>query len=132
MHGHQWHDRNLLVIENVGNLVCPAVYDLGQNANVVALAVTEGEDKPLKYPVMFRKADLVVLTKADLLPHLPQVRLSAFQDAIARVMPSPKMILTSATTGEGIDEWIAWLRDQTNRAPEHSQYRVAANSSAHK
>ena len=62
---------DVLFIENVGNLVCPAVYDLGQAANVVALSVTEGEDKPLKYPVMFRKADLVLLTKIDLLPHLP-------------------------------------------------------------
>ena len=60
-----------LFIENVGNLVCPAIYDLGQAANVVALSVTEGEDKPLKYPVMFRRADLVLLTKIDLLPHLP-------------------------------------------------------------
>jgi hydrogenase nickel incorporation protein HypB len=126
LHGLGWHDRNLLFIENVGNLVCPAVYDLGQNANVVALAVTEGEDKPLKYPVMFRKADLVVLTKADLLPHLPHVRLSAFREAIARVMPSPKVILTSAVTGEGIDEWITWLHETTIRDPDRSHNRLAA------
>ena len=62
-----------LFIENVGNLVCPAIYDLGQDVNVVALSVTEGEDKPLKYPTMFRKADLVLLTKIDLLPQLPDV-----------------------------------------------------------
>ena len=68
------HDFEFLFIENVGNLVCPAMYDLGQIANVVVLSVTEGEDKPLKYPVMFRTADLVVLTKIDLLPHLPRER----------------------------------------------------------
>ena len=72
-----WNDADCLFIENVGNLVCPAIYDLGQRANVVALSVTEGEDKPLKYPVMFRAADLVVLTKIDLLPHLPDVRAEA-------------------------------------------------------
>jgi hydrogenase nickel incorporation protein HypB len=128
MHHHEWHDRNLLFIENVGNLVCPAVYDLGQTANVVALAVTEGEDKPLKYPVMFRKADLVVLTKTDLLPHLPQVRLSGFREAIARVMPSPKVILTSASTGEGIDEWITWLRRRTIQKPDNFHNQLDTNS----
>ena len=100
---------DLLFIENVGNLVCPAVYDLGQAVNVVALSVTEGDDKPLKYPVMFHKADLVVLTKVDLLEYLPQVDLAALEDALARTMPEPQVIRTSAMTGEGIDEWVAWL-----------------------
>lgn len=109
LHDLSLHGRNTLFIENVGNLVCPAIYDLGQAANVVALAVTEGEDKPLKYPVMFRKADLVVLTKADLLPHLPEVSLTAFQDALARVMPFPRMIVVSAKTGQGMEQWMAWL-----------------------
>jgi hydrogenase nickel incorporation protein HypB len=98
-----------LVIENVGNLVCPAVYDLGQAVNVVTLSVTEGEDKPLKYPVMFRKADLVVLTKVDLLPYLPGVRLSVVLDALARVMPEPAVLRVSATTGFGVDGWVEWL-----------------------
>jgi hydrogenase nickel incorporation protein HypB len=128
MHDLKWHDRNMLFIENVGNLVCPAVYDLGQTANVVALAVTEGEDKPLKYPVMFRKADLVVLTKADLSPHLPQVRLSGFRDAIARTMPSPKVILTSALTGEGIDEWISWLREISIQSSPRSYNQLSTDS----
>ncbi len=101
-------DLDALVVENVGNLVCPAVYDLGQHANVVALAVTEGEDKPLKYPVMFRKADLVVLTKCDLLPHL-EVDLAALEDALARSMPEPKLLRVSAKTGAGIDAWLEWL-----------------------
>ena len=98
-----------LFIENVGNLVCPAVYDLGQAFNVVVLAVTEGEDKPLKYPVMFRKADLVVVTKIDLLPHLPGVRMEALRDAIARVMPEPRIVMLSSTTGEKVGEWTRWL-----------------------
>lgn len=109
LHDLSWADSDLLFIENVGNLVCPAIYDLGQTINVVALSVTEGEDKPLKYPVMFRTADLVLLTKVDLLPHLPQIDVAAIQDALARTMPEPAMIRVSATTGEGIDEWLAWL-----------------------
>lgn len=100
-----------LFVENVGNLVCPAVYDLGQNVNVVALSVTEGEDKPLKYPTMFMKADLVLLTKVDLLIHL-DVKLSAIQDSIARVMPNPRMIAVSARDGLGIPQWREWLASQ--------------------
>jgi hydrogenase nickel incorporation protein HypB len=109
---HDWplHGPAYLFIENVGNLVCPAIYDLGQASNVVALSVTEGEDKPLKYPVMFRKADLVVLTKVDLLPHLPDVRVEAIEDALSRVMPAPALLRLSARTGEGMEEWVDWLR----------------------
>ncbi len=109
LHRFPWQDLDLLFIENVGNLVCPAVYDLGQAANVVALAVTEGEDKPLKYPVMFRKADLVVLTKVDLLPHLPGVDVGTIRDNLARVMPAPILIPVSALTGEGLGQWLGWL-----------------------
>ncbi len=101
-------DRDIFFIENVGNLVCPAIYDLGQAANVVALSVTEGEDKPLKYPVMFQRADLVLLTKIDLIPHL-DFDVSAVEDALARVMPNAAMLKVSAKTGEGIDAWLNWL-----------------------
>ena len=113
LHHFKLDDLDLLVIENVGNLVCPAVYDLGQALNVVALAVTEGEDKPLKYPTMFAKADLVLLTKTDLLPHLPNVRLEAVHDAISRVMPKPRIIQFSANDGTGVELWLDWL--QSNR-----------------
>jgi hydrogenase nickel incorporation protein HypB len=109
---------DVFVVENVGNLVCPAIYDLGQAANVVALSVTEGEDKPLKYPVMFRVADLVLLTKADLLPHLPDVDPERIRAALARVAPEPRLLVVSATTGEGIGEWVAWLRQQRAKLPE--------------
>jgi len=112
LHDTALDDVDLLFVENVGNLVCPAVYDVGAAVQVVALAVTEGEDKPLKYPVMFSKADLVLLTKTDLLPHLPRVSLEAITDALARVMPEPAWIPVSAESGEGIDRWVAWLRER--------------------
>jgi hydrogenase nickel incorporation protein HypB len=101
-------------IENVGNLVCPAVYDLGQAANVVVLSVTEGEDKPLKYPTMFARADLVLLTKMDLLPHLPFVHIPAILDALARVMPDPRVIALSPLGGDGVSEWLQWLTAARN------------------
>lgn len=100
---------DILAVENVGNLVCPAVYDLGQAANVVALSVTEGWDKPLKYPVMFMKTDLVLLTKIDLLPHLPGTKIEDYEDAVARVNPMPRVIRLSAHTGEGVAQWLEWI-----------------------
>jgi hydrogenase nickel incorporation protein HypB len=113
---HHWDDADcdVFFIENVGNLVCPAIYDLGQAANVVALSATEGPDKPLKYPVMFRAADLVLLTKSDLLPHLPDIDPERIRDALGRVMPEPRMLVVSATSGEGMDEWARWLRAARN------------------
>jgi hydrogenase nickel incorporation protein HypB len=99
---------DVLFLENVGNLVCPSLWDLGQAANVVALSVTEGEDKPLKYPPMFARADLVVLTKTDLLPHVP-VQLGRLEENVARVMPAAATMPISALTGSGIDGWIGWL-----------------------
>jgi hydrogenase nickel incorporation protein HypB len=118
LHELRWQDLDVFVIENVGNLVCPAIYDLGQAANVVALSVTEGEDKPLKYPVMFQRADLVLLTKMDLVPHL-DVDLGAIHDNLARVMPEPRVIAMSAKTGEGIEQWLAWLAEQRRARHEH-------------
>jgi len=115
LHHLPWNDLDYLFVENVGNLVCPAVYDLGQAANVVVLSVTEGEDKPLKYPVMFHKADLVLVSKIDLLPALPDVSLERIVDSLRQVMPDPRLIAVSARTGAGIDDWIAWLREQEPR-----------------
>jgi hydrogenase nickel incorporation protein HypB len=112
-HGHDDHPHahaeRLLFIENVGNLVCPALWDLGEAAKVVILSVTEGEDKPLKYPDMFAAARLMVLTKTDLLPHL---RFSV-ADCIAyarRVNPKIEVLQLSATSGEGMDAWLHWLQ----------------------
>jgi len=114
LHCFTLRDVEYLFIENVGNLVCPAVYDLGQALNVVALSVTEGEDKPLKYPTMFQRADLVLITKIDLLRHLPHVKIDKIYDAISRVMPSPRVIQVSALDDTGFEEWLAWL--ETKRA----------------
>ena len=110
LHRLPWRTLDYLFIENVGNLVCPAVYDLGQDVNVVALSVTEGEDKPLKYPTMFRKVDLVLLTKIDLLPHVSDISIETIAENLKVVMPEPAMLCVSAKTGAGIDQWIAWLR----------------------
>ena len=116
LHGAAWGELDALFIENVGNLVCPAVYDLGQAVNVVVLSVTEGEDKPLKYPVMFAKADLVLLSKVDLLQHLPDVNPNTVAENLAHVMPEPRLLSISATTGEGFDAWLGWL-DEHRAAP---------------
>lgn len=102
---------DLLFIENVGNLVCPATFDLGESLRVVLTAVTEGEDKPLKYSLMFRAADLVLINKADLLAHL-DFDLSLFLRRIDAVNPGVPRILTSARTGVGIDQWCDWLQSR--------------------
>jgi len=111
LHDIPWQKTDVFFIENVGNLVCPAIYDLGQAASVVVLSVTEGEDKPLKYPVMFKAVDLVLVAKCDLVPHL-DVDLSKIHDALSRVMPSPRAIEISARTGQGIDAFVAWLEEK--------------------
>ena len=121
LHHMSWSGLDYLFIENVGNLVCPAVYDLGEHASVVALSVTEGEDKPLKYPVMFRKADLVLLTKVDLLPHLPDVSVDRIWGALQHVMPQPQMLRFSSTTGEGVDGWAAWLEGRRAGASQRAR-----------
>ncbi len=99
---------DLLIIENVGNLVCPAEFDVGQHSRAMVYAVTEGEEKPLKYPVMFRTCDVVVINKIDLLPHL-DFDLDLFMANLAAVNPMARRIQVSARTGEGIDEWCDWL-----------------------
>ena len=99
----------LLFIENVGNLVCPAAFDLGEAAKVAILSVTEGEDKPLKYPDIFAVASLVLLNKSDLLPHL-DFDLEYALDCLRRVNPRAPVLSVSAKTGEGLDAWLAWLR----------------------
>jgi hydrogenase nickel incorporation protein HypB len=99
---------DILVIENVGNLVCPAQFDLGEALRVTLLAVTEGEDKPLKYPPIFRSADAVVVTKTDLVPHLDYDRDAALAN-IRRVSPDARIFETSARAGDGLDAWCDFL-----------------------
>jgi len=99
---------DLLIIENVGNLVCPSSYDLGEAAKIVLLSVTEGEDKPLKYPSIFFKSELMVLTKTDLLPYVPFDIQEAVENA-RRVHPEIEMLRVSCLTGNGLRDWLNWL-----------------------
>jgi len=101
---------DLLLIENVGNLVCPASFDLGEHHKVVVLSVTEGEDKPLKYPQMFHAADIMLLNKVDLLPYL-DFDLEACKEMARRVAPGITIFEVSSKTGEGMDAWYSWLQE---------------------
>ncbi|EBC6181243.1 TPA_asm: hydrogenase nickel incorporation protein HypB [Salmonella enterica subsp. enterica serovar Typhimurium] len=104
-------DHGILFIENVGNLVCPASFDLGEKHKVAVLSVTEGEDKPLKYPHMFAAASLMLLNKVDLLPYL-NFDVEKCIASAREVNPEIEIILISATSGEGMDQWLAWLEAQ--------------------
>jgi hydrogenase nickel incorporation protein HypB len=117
-HLAEWNlaELDTLIIENVGNLVCPTSYDLGEAFKVVMLSVTEGEDKPLKYPSIFFKSELMVLNKIDLLPYVPFDAKKAKENA-RRVHPGMEILDVSCTTSEGLDEWMRWLeakRQQTS------------------
>lgn len=101
----------LLLIENVGNLVCPSSYDLGEEAKIVVLSVTEGEDKPLKYPSIFSKAALMIVTKVDLLPYVP-FKLEQARSNARQVHPGIEIIELSCTTGAGFEDWERWLRQR--------------------
>jgi len=101
-------DIDILIIENVGNLVCPAEFRVGEDVRVMVYSVTEGEEKPLKYPLMFRSADLVLVNKVDLLEHL-DFDLEQFLGNLEAVNPGVRIVLTSARTGQGVDEWCDWL-----------------------
>ncbi len=100
---------SVVLIENVGNLVCPALFDLGEAARVVIMSVTEGDDKPLKYPHMFRTADLLILNKVDLLPHVDFDVERCTADA-RRLKPDLEVLAVSATKGDGLDQWYDWLK----------------------
>ena len=114
---------NILFIENVGNLVCPSSYDLGEAAKIVLLSVTEGADKPLKYPSIFFKSELLILNKIDLLPYVP----FSVDEAIASAQqthPGMEVILTSCTTGEGLDRWMQWLERRMAAARNREAVQV--------
>jgi len=105
---------SLLFVENVGNLVCPTSYDLGEDAKIVVLSVAEGEDKPLKYPGIFRKAELMILNKIDLLPYVP-FQLDRARENARSINPTIDILETSCTTGAGLDQWLKWLAARAER-----------------
>ncbi len=111
---------SVVMIENVGNLVCPALFDLGEWSKVVIASVTEGDDKPIKYPHMFRASGLMVLNKIDLLPHV-QFDVDRCVGHARQVNPRIGVIKVSATRGEGLDEWYDWLRQQADRARQRTR-----------
>ncbi len=101
-------DFDLVLVENVGNLVCPAEFEVGEHAKVALLSVTEGEDKPLKYPVMFQEADCLLITKIDLAPYL-DIDLHRIEANVRQMNPDVKIIPISAKTGEGLEDWFDWV-----------------------
>jgi hydrogenase nickel incorporation protein HypB len=105
---------DLLVIENVGNLVCPSNYDLGEAVKVVVASTTEGDDKPLKYPAMFRNASVLIINKIDLLPYL-QSDVAVLRENALKINPSLTVFETSCTTGAGMDAWCSWLSENTRQ-----------------
>lgn len=107
-------DCDLLVIENVGNLVCPSNFDLGEAVKVVVASTTEGDDKPLKYPAMFRNASVLIINKTDLLPYL-QSDLAVLRENALKINPSLTVFETSCTSGSGIDAWCGWLIENTRQ-----------------
>jgi hydrogenase nickel incorporation protein HypB len=115
---------SVVMIENIGNLVCPALFDLGESGRAVIMSVTEGDDKPLKYPHMFRSADAVVLNKVDLLPHV-DFDVERCVASVRRLRPGTETMALSATTGEGLDQWYGWLRQRVagSRSPRVSTTR---------
>jgi len=120
-HSHNPASFDLVLVENVGNLVCPAEFEVGEHAKVALLSVTEGEDKPLKYPVMFREADVLLITKVDLAPYL-DVDLAQIVANAQEINPEVTIIPLSAKTGEGMELWLNWVRsavrvDRANPAP---------------
>ncbi len=100
---------DLLVIENVGNLVCPAEFNVGENSKVMMLSVTEGDDKPLKYPLMFQESEVLLISKVDLLPHL-RCNIDALKKAALSINPALVIMEISSYTGQGLDQWHRWLR----------------------
>ncbi|HBQ98194.1 MULTISPECIES: hydrogenase nickel incorporation protein HypB [unclassified Roseofilum] len=108
-------DFDLVLVENVGNLVCPAEFEVGEHAKVALLSITEGEDKPLKYPIMFQEADCLLVTKMDLAPYL-DIDLERLEANVRQINPHVTLIPLSAKTGEGLDAWFTWVRTQVTPA----------------
>ena len=112
LHEFGTEDLDLVFLENVGNLVCPAEFDTGSSKNAMILSVPEGDDKPLKYPLMFSVCDVVLINKCDTLEVFSDFSKEGVVESIHKLNPNAKVIFVSAKTGEGFDEWIDWLRGQ--------------------
>ena len=124
-HDYNPADFDLVLVENVGNLVCPAEFEVGEHAKVALLSVTEGEDKPLKYPVMFQEADCLLITKLDLVPYL-DVNVNRIIANVRQMNARATIIPISAKTGEGIEAWHDWVRSQ-HQFTRSAQKAIAAN-----
>ncbi|MBD2464043.1 hydrogenase nickel incorporation protein HypB [Oscillatoria sp. FACHB-1407] len=125
-HNHDPSTFDLLLVENVGNLVCPAEFEVGEHAKVALLSVTEGADKPLKYPVMFQEADCLLITKTDLVPYL-DVDVEQIAANVRQMNPDATIIPVSAKTGEGLETWFAWVKGQVAaQAVSRASYPVVA------
>jgi hydrogenase nickel incorporation protein HypB len=112
-HDYNPTDFDLVLVENVGNLVCPAEFEVGEHAKVALLSVTEGEDKPLKYPVMFQEADCLLITKLDLAPYL-DVDIQRIEANVRQINPHVDIIPVSAKAGDGMENWLAWVRSHVH------------------
>ncbi|PSB05295.1 hydrogenase nickel incorporation protein HypB [Merismopedia glauca] len=117
---HEYNPREfeLVIVENVGNLVCPAEFEVGEHAKIALLSITEGEDKPLKYPIMFQAADCLLITKMDLAPYL-EVDINQIVANVRQINPYVTIIPVSAKTGEGLETWFEWVRRQIHQKSEH-------------
>lgn len=124
-HLAEWrlNELDILFIENVGNLVCPSSYDLGEAAKVVLLSVTEGEDKPLKYPSIFFKSELVIITKTDLLPYVP-FDIAEAEENVRKVHPGVEIVRVSCTAGAGLTEWLQWLERKKKAVRQETESLV--------
>jgi hydrogenase nickel incorporation protein HypB len=118
---------DLVLVENVGNLVCPAEFEVGEHAKVALLSVTEGEDKPLKYPIMFREADCLLITKVDLAPYVDS-NLNQIEANVRQINPNVAIIPVSTKTGEGMERWFDWLRDRLCSANHHSHQKFTVRT----
>ncbi|MFN6572316.1 hydrogenase nickel incorporation protein HypB [Dendronalium sp. ChiSLP03b] len=113
-HEYNPSDFDLVLVENVGNLVCPAEFEVGEHVKVALLSITEGEDKPLKYPIMFQEADCLLITKIDLVPYL-DINISQIEKNVRQINPDVEIIPVSTKVGEGLEIWFNWLRKQTKK-----------------
>ncbi len=130
LHAEEMEKSNVMFVENVGNLVCPAEFPLGEYKRVVLLSVTEGDDKPIKYPVIFRNCDLVVFTKYDLLEHV-NFNIKAADGCIRAINPDVETLQVSAKTGYRIDKWLAWVVAQNDKFQQEVKGKVGVHDHAH-